>query len=169
MVANAAIVPAGAGGGINLYASDTTDLLFDTNGYFGALSGSGLKFYPVTPCRVADTRQAAGFGGPFGPPSMFAQSARSFPVGSSSCGIPGSAVAYSLNVTAQLPATGILGVLTIWPAGQVQPNASTLNSYVPGSVVSNAAIVPAAPDGQIRVYVSDFADVVIDVNGYFAP
>jgi hypothetical protein len=90
-------------------------------------------------------------------------------VQSSSCGIPASAIAYSLNVTAQLPASGILGALAIWPAGQPQPNVSTMNSYTPGGVVANAAIVPAGANGAISIWVSDTADVLFDINGYFAP
>ena len=35
VVANAAIVPAGAGGSINVYVTNTTDVIIDTNGYFG--------------------------------------------------------------------------------------------------------------------------------------
>jgi len=34
VVANAAIVPAGAGGAISLYVNNATDALFDINGYF---------------------------------------------------------------------------------------------------------------------------------------
>jgi hypothetical protein len=34
VVANAAIVPAGANGAINVYVNHSTDVLFDINGYF---------------------------------------------------------------------------------------------------------------------------------------
>jgi hypothetical protein len=34
VVANAAIVPAGTGGNIDLYVSNTTDIFFDIDGYF---------------------------------------------------------------------------------------------------------------------------------------
>jgi hypothetical protein len=47
------------------------------------------------------------------------------------------------------------------------PNVSTLNYY--GSVAANAAIVPAGTNGAINVYVVDPTDVLIDINGYFAP
>ena len=64
--ANAAIVPAGTGGAISVYATDTTDFVLDINGYFVASTNpSALAFYPLTPCRVADTRNASGtLGGP---------------------------------------------------------------------------------------------------------
>jgi hypothetical protein len=35
VVANAAIVPAGGTGSIDVYVTNTTDLVIDTNGYFG--------------------------------------------------------------------------------------------------------------------------------------
>ena len=34
-VANAAIVPAGTGGSVNLFVTDTTHVIIDVNGYFG--------------------------------------------------------------------------------------------------------------------------------------
>jgi len=35
IVANAAIVPAGQGGGISVFVTQTTDLIIDVNAYFG--------------------------------------------------------------------------------------------------------------------------------------
>jgi hypothetical protein len=43
-----------------------------------------------------------------------------------------------------------------------------MNSYN-GSVVANAAIVPAGNNGAISVFVTDLSDVLLDINGYFAP
>ncbi len=168
VVANAAIVPAGTSGAVNVYVSDKTDVLFDVDGYFAPQSTGGLNFYPVGPCRIADTRLAAGFPSPFGGSTMTAGQTRTFPIPPSSCGIPSNAAAYSLNFTVVPPIPGYLGLLTTWPAGQARPNASTLNSYT-GTVVANAAIVPAGTGGAINVYVSDVTDVIFDINGYFAP
>jgi hypothetical protein len=167
VVANAAIVPAGANGSIDVYVSDKTDVLFDINGYFAPPSNSGLQFFAVSPCRVADTRPAAAFPGFFGAPTMAAGETRAFPVPSSFCGLPLDAAAYSFNFTVVPPTPGYLGLLTTWPAGTPRPNASTLNSYT-GTVVANAAIVPAGNSGGVSVYVSDKTDVLFDVNGYFA-
>jgi hypothetical protein len=121
-----------------------------------------LQFVPVTPCRVMDTRNP---NGPLGGPFLPGGGARSVPV-PGSCGIPSTANAYSLNLTA-LPRTNSLGYLTVWPAGQAQPLVSTLNS-VDGSVLSNAAIVPAGTNGAINVFASFPTDVLFDINGYFA-
>ena len=166
IVANAAIVPAGTGGSISVHVTDPTDVLFDANGYFGSQTGNGLQFYPVTPCRVADTRDGAGKTGAFGPPTMTAGQQRTFPIPSSTCGIPPTASAYSLNITV-IP-KGYLGFLTTWPTGQAEPVVSTLNSYL-GQVVANAAIVPAGDSGSISIHVTDPTDVLFDINGYFAP
>jgi hypothetical protein len=39
-----------------------------------------------------------------------------------------------------------------------------------GTVVANAAIIPAnSSDGSISVYAKNSTDVIVDINGYFAP
>ena len=163
--ANAAIVPAGISGLINVYATDTTDVVLDINGYFlPTTSTTALAFYPLTPCRVADTRNPTA---PLGGPSLVAMQTRAFPIQSSACNIPSSAQAYSLNLTA-VPQDG-LGYLSAWPTEQAWPGVSTLNVSPSNPVVANAAIVPAGPDGGINVLGSSNTDVVIDINGYFAP
>ncbi|HUA58738.1 MAG TPA: nidogen-like domain-containing protein [Verrucomicrobiae bacterium] len=164
VIANAAIVPAGAGGAISIFVSDATQVIIDINGYFAPPGGQGaLAFYPATPCRVADTRNG---NGPFGGPSLGAGSTRNFTVPQSGCGIPTSAQAYSLNMTVVPP--GPLEYLTTWPAGQTQPYVSTLNA-LQGQIAANAAIVPAGTNGAISVFVSDPSNVIVDINGYFAP
>ena len=160
--ANAAIVPAGTNGGVAVYVSDASQVILDISGYFVANNSSALAFYPLTPCRVVDTRLA---NGPLAGPYLNGGVARTFPIQSSSCNVPSTAQAYSLNFTA-VPHSR-LSFLTTWPAGQAQPNVSTLNS--PGVVAANAALVPAGSSGAISVYVSEDSDVVIDTNGYFAP
>jgi hypothetical protein len=162
--ANEAIVPAGTNGAIRVFATDTTDVVLDMNGYFvPAPDPSALAFYPLPPCRIADTRNATG---QLSGPSLAAQQVRTFPVRSSSCNIPATAQAYSLNFTA-VP-QGPLGYLTIWPTGLTQPLVSTLNAPT-GTVTANAAIVPAGTGGAITAYVTNNTDLVIDIDGYFAP
>ncbi|HEY3840209.1 MAG TPA: choice-of-anchor Q domain-containing protein [Bryobacteraceae bacterium] len=166
-VANAAIVPAGTSGGINVWVTDPTDLVLDINGYFAPPGTGGLVFYPVTPCRLVDTR-VSSFPPGFGPPTMAAGTTRTFAVpADAACSIPATAQAYSLNVTA-IPQT-TLGLLSVWPTGRPLPNVSTLNVYAAGTVVANAAIVPAGTNGSINTYVSDTTDLAIDIDGYFAP
>ncbi len=119
-----------------------------------------LTFVSITPCRVVDTRSG---GGSFGAPDLMGGTMRSFPILSSPCGIPAKALAYSLNITV-VPVNG-LEYLTIWPTGQAQPLASTLNA--PNQqIVANAAIVPAGSGGAVTVYVSDETNLIVDVDGY---
>jgi hypothetical protein len=162
--ANAAIMAAGVAGAVSVFATHTADVVLDISGYFvPATDTSALAFYPLAPCRVADTRNANGaLGGPY----LAAGQTRTFPVLSSSCQLPASAQAYALNLTA-VP-HGALGYLSAWPTGQPWPVVSTLNAPT-GTVTANAAIVPAGSSGAINLLASHDTDVVIDVNGYFAP
>jgi len=164
VAANAALVPSGTNGSVSAYVSNPTDVILDANGYFAAPGGAGaLSFYPIAPCRVADTRNADG---PFGGPEMGAGATRSFAIPASACNVPSNAAAYSVNVT--VVPDGVLSYLTAWPTGLPQPLVSTLNSF-DGSVVANAAIVPAGTNGAISIFVTNPTHVVLDINGYFAP
>jgi len=162
--ANAAIVSAGNNGAVSVYVSDTTDVILDIIGYFVPLGSypGALAFYPLPPCRVADTRNAAAL---LGGPSLAATGVRSFPILASPCGTPATAQAYSLNFTAVPPAG--LGYLTVWPDGQPQPLASSLNDPT-GTITANAVIVPAPGSGAVDVFATDNTNLVIDSNGYFA-
>jgi hypothetical protein len=163
--AAAAIVPAGVLGGLAVFASNNTDLILDINGYFvPSTTPSSLAFFPLTPCRLVDTR---GPTGALGGPSLVAGTARSLPILSSTCNVPATAQAYSLNFTS-VPRPSGLGFLTTWPTGTTQPVVSTLNAPT-GVVTANAAIVPAGTGGAISVFASNDSDLVIDINGYFAP
>jgi hypothetical protein len=165
--ADAAIMPAGTAGKVSVYATDTTQVIIDVNGYFAPPSASTLEFYPLAPCRVADTRNLS-FPQGLGPPSLNAGQERVFPIlnASAACNIPTSAQAYSLNFT--VVPQGSLGYLTVWPTGQSQPTVSTLNDVL-GLVIANAAIVVGDSSGQISAYATSNTDLIIDINGYFAP
>ena len=164
--ADAAIVPAGASGYVSVYVTDTTNVIIDVNGYFVPVTPSALAFYPLTPCRVADTRNG-NFPPGLGPPSLSAGVERQFPIlDATGCNIPSSAAAYSLNFT--VVPSGSLGYLTVWPTGQTRPTVSTLNDVL-GNVIANAAIVVAGTGSEVSAYATDDTDLVIDINGYFAP
>ena len=148
-------MPAGTSGDISVYSSDDTDLVIDVNGYF-APAGSGLSFYALNPCRALDTRNV-GAGQPFS--GLLDRN-----VTASECGVPASAQAVVVNATV-VPVSW-LGYLTLWPQGESQPLASTLNSG--GNVVSNMAIVPMN-NGTLSAYASQDTQLILDVFGYFAP
>ena len=163
--ANAAIIPAGtSSGSVSVYVTDTTNVILDIDGYFVPSGSQTLEFYPLTPCRVADTRNP---NGPLGGPYLQQHQERDFPVLDSNCQIPNSAMAYSMNFTV-LSKGSRVGYLTVWPAEQGQPQVSTLNDPT-GTYVANAALVPAGTQGAVATYATDNTDLLIDIDGYFAP
>ncbi|MEO8372887.1 MAG: BACON domain-containing protein, partial [Candidatus Solibacter sp.] len=162
VTANAAIVPSGDNGAITVIASHSAALILDINGYFAPPGPGGLQFYPQTPCRIADTRDAAGA---FGGPQMSASAQRDFLVTASACGVPLTAAAYSLNASVLPPAA--LGFLSLWGAGG-QPTVSTLNAY-DGATMMNTALVPVGAGGVISAFTSNLTHLLLDINGYFAP
>ena len=69
--ANAVIVPAGSDEAISVFATNTTDVVLDIDGYFvPATDPSALDFFPLTPCRVADTRKDTFPSGDLGRPYL---------------------------------------------------------------------------------------------------
>lgn len=157
VTANAAIVPAGDRGAIDVYASDDTDLIIDVNGYFAAPANGALSLYNLTPCRVLDTRQPSG-SRPF-------SGIKLVNAASSSCSVPASSKALVLNATVVPP--GPLDYVTFWSAGQAQPTVSTLNA-LDGAITSNLALVPDT-NGSIDAFASDPTHLILDISGYFAP
>ncbi len=132
------------------------------------LGSNALIFVAMTPCRLVDTRTSQGFSGAFGPPSLAGSApGRTFPIQSSTtCSIPSLAQADSFNVTV-IPGNSV-GFITAYPAGQTLPLAATL-VWQPNVIVSNAAIVAAGASGSVDVYANASTDLVIDINGYYAP
>jgi uncharacterized repeat protein (TIGR03803 family) len=169
--ANAAIVPAGTpSGSVSVYVTNTTNVILDISGYFFTGGAGTLQFYPLTPCRVVDTRQT-DFPLGLGAPSFDSMETRQLPVLTNSpClhGLPNTPQAYSFNVTVvPYPAGQPLNYLTIWPSNEQQPTVSTLNNPT-ATVVANAAVVPADPtNGNVSVFTYNSTDVIIDINGYF--
>lgn len=155
VTANAAIVPAGTGGEISVYVKDESDVVIDIDGYFApSTSDTDLSLYTAAPCRLMDTRETTGlFSGRI-----------SEDITASTCGVPMSAQVMVLNATV-VPSQG-LGFLTLWPGGQTQPLASTLNA-LDGLVTSNMAIVPTT-SGIIDAYATDRTQLILDTSGYFA-
>jgi hypothetical protein len=156
VVANAAIVPAGASGEVAVYAYNTTNLLIDINGYFAAPGQNGLSLYPVAPCRVLDTRN--NNGQPF-------MGEKTVNVVGSPCASPSNAQAYVFNATVVPPRQ--MPYLTLWADGQPQPVVSTLNAY-DGFITSNMAIVPTT-NGSIDAFAAGLTQLILDISGYFAP
>jgi hypothetical protein len=160
--ANAAIVPAGTDGEVSVFVTNTTNVLIDIDAYFDSSADTeALAFFPLTPCRIIDTR--TGNGG-----ILAAGQIRSYTI-PPTCGVPSDAQAYSFNVTV-LPSAGGLDYLTVWPKGESQPVVSTLNAGTSDPAVANAAIVPAGGSNATSFYPhSNSTNLLLDVDGYFAP
>ncbi len=163
--ANAAIVLASAErAAVSVFATDTTDVVLDVNGYYTPANSSNLAFYPLPPCRAVDTRNPDGLlGGPF----LTGGQERDFPLAqATACQVPPNAVAYAVNITA-LPRAPVFYV-TAWAAGRTRPNVSTLNAPT-GAATANAAIVEAGSGGDVAIYPTGDTDLLIDIDGYYAP
>jgi hypothetical protein len=124
-----------------------------------------MPFVALPPCRVVDTRNAAG---PYGGPALVGlAAARTFNIPGGPCpGIPADAGAFSINVAAILPAGD--GFMTVFPTGTPQPTASDLN-FLGGETIANALIVPAGAGGSIDVFVNVTTNMILDINGYYRP
>ncbi|MBL8213902.1 MAG: hypothetical protein JNK87_24500 [Bryobacterales bacterium] len=169
VMSNAAIVPARSDGSINVKTYNETNFLADVNGFFGPDDGTGrgLLYYPVSQCRVMNTQDGT-LPGNYGPPAMSPAADREISLpGSTRCpGLPATAKAWALNVTA-VPNGTPLAFLSLWQAGTPWPAVSNLNAFE-GQTVSNAAIVPGSATGGVLVKVNNPTHVALEVAGYFA-
>jgi hypothetical protein len=121
------------------------------------------SFFTLTPCRVLDTRDAAG---DYGGPALAAGQSRTFTL-AGRCGIPASAMAVAVNLTVTQPSAP--GSLALGRADQAVPPIATLN-YVAGGTRANNAIVRLSPDGALAIrcsQASGTAHAILDVAGYF--
>lgn len=117
------------------------------------------SFYTVAPCRALDTRVTAN-------PLVGGQP---LTVNLATCGLPSSARAAVVNLTAIAPSAD--GSLMAWPSDQPIPGTSNL-SYRAGAVRAAFSIVPLARSGatlNVAAALGGSTDLVIDVAGYFAP
>jgi hypothetical protein len=148
--------------------------------FIGIQTTSELVYYPLTPCRIVDTRFATRWG--FQTP-IPTNGTRSFDtigntssqkdptVGPANCGVPSAAAGVVINVTA-IPLVNSSGWLTIWPFLNPRPNASLVNW---DNSDSSEAIANAVTQSQcfgctdqLNVYARYSAHFIVDVIGYFA-
>ena len=130
----------------------------------GALAQNGpYEYFPLSPCRVADTRGSVGLNGG---PILSQGETRNFQM-RGRCGIPTTAKAVSLNVTITQSTHG--GFLTVWPSGSSRPNVSLINFQPSDPALANGIIVGVSTaTADLSVY-NNFGSVhvLIDVTGYF--
>ena len=125
------------------------------------------QFYPVTPCRIVDTR--AGLGGYTG--LMPNGAVKTFTIRSSApCFVPADAQAVAFNVTVADPQAA--GWVALYPTGSAWPGVSTIN-FIAGENLANGAIVPLGPTAPDLNVLAAFAtnpvgvNVILDITGYF--
>lgn len=122
---------------------------------------TGTSLYLVTPCRVIDTRNPVGA---FGGPAVAHLGTRNVQL-TGVCGIPSTAKAVAVNLTAIAPSTA--GFLSIYPAGTAWPGNSTLN-YRLNKTRANNTIAVVSALGQVTVLNNGaLQHFVMDVTGYF--
>jgi hypothetical protein len=135
----------------------------EPDGFVMKLSEPALDFYTLTPCRLVDTRTAAG---PLGGPALQPGATRTFVV-TGVCGVPASAKALSVSMTITQPAAP--GYLRLLPGDQaILPAVSSVN-YDLGQTRANNAILRLAFDGsgRLQVFSASGTHFILDVNGYF--
>jgi hypothetical protein len=147
----------------------TLNLSNPTGGAAIAWPQGTARIYPagvlftVAPCRVLDTRNAAG---PLGGPALGANTSRTFGI-AGACGVPASATAVSLNVTVTQATAA--GDLRVYPAGASLPSASVIN-YRSGITRANSMLAGLGSAGQIAIRCdqgSGSVHAIVDVTGYF--
>ena len=164
IVPNAVIAPVDSTGKVCIDSSVASHVVVDVNGWFGTTSG----LTALTPVRFFDTRSGTG-GVPVAKVGTLDGTGTALEVSVlSAIGQSAGAVsAVSLNVTAtSTSASKYGGYVTAYPCG-TRPNASNLN-FVSNQTVPNAVIVPVSPAGTVCFYVYGQADLIADVNGWFA-
>lgn len=125
------------------------------------LPPSALHFTPLAPARILDTRTGTGAPvGSVGPGVTIRLQVAGLG------GVPSSASAVVMNVTAVAPTAG--GYVTVYPSNLNRPNASNLN-LLAGRTTPNLVTVELAPDGSVNLFNAVGAvDLLADVAGYYS-
>jgi YVTN family beta-propeller protein len=124
----------------------------------------------LTPFRVCDTRAALPAnqctGHTLGAVSSIdvQVTGKTGPLGQS---VPGNAQSVALNVTA-VSHGSVNSYLSVFPSGEALPNVSNI-SFDAGAAQANLVVVRLAGGGVTVFNAAGRADVVVDVEGYFAP
>lgn len=142
----------------------------DTNGkrdvfaHGTSCSSDGFLFYPLTPCRLLDTRDEDG---PVGGPPIDGRAERTFAAGGI-CGVPANAKAISVVISVVQPQSA--GFFTLYPSTTSLPVASSVN-FAAGGVTNNNQFLTLSGDGtgSFKVFngAAGPADLIVDVTGYF--
>jgi hypothetical protein len=152
-VPNAAVVGLSAGK-LCVLSSVATNVIIDVGGY--QVPGGTSKYSSLSePIRILDTRNSNRVGA--------GQSIEMLATGG---GVPSSAVAVTINLTA----TGVAadGFVTAYPCGTAPPNASSLNPEA-GGTRPNLVIVKLGVGGKVCFFSSSATHLIVDVAGWWGP
>lgn len=150
-VASLAFVPVSDAGTICVQSYVPADVIVDITGRF--VDGAGLRFVPVTPTRVLDTRSGLGGWSPIhGGGQTFDTRV-----------VPDGALAVTGTVTLVAPLRP--SVLTAFPCGP-QPATSSVNA-IAGAVMANAVTVGVSGTGRICLAGLAAANTLVDVTGWW--
>ncbi|MHB1894952.1 MAG: beta strand repeat-containing protein [Candidatus Dormibacteria bacterium] len=162
IVANLVTVGLSSTGTVEIYNHvGNTDVVVDVAGYYTstpAANGSGL-YNPLAPYRALGTLANGQ--------TIGANAAQLVTVTGGSTGVPASATAVVVNVTAA--GATAPSFLTVYPAGGTMPLASNLNfgAQVANQAIANRVTV-GVTGGQIDVYNhAGSVRVDVDINGYY--
>ncbi len=149
-IPNAVFAKLGADGRVCIYTSAAAGLIVDVTGYMPAVvrhhagrAGAVL--------RLAHQRRPRADG------SVTAITVTGRP------GYPANPAAITLNVTAVDAQSA--GFMTVFPCENAIPEASNLN-FAAGQTIANAVVARVGSSGQVCVYVSGSAGLLVDVNGF---
>lgn len=123
------------------------------------------KLFPITPCRLVDTRLAPN--GLNAGPVLLANAGRAFPI-VGTCGIPATARSVVLNVTA-VNATAN-GSFAIFPTGTASPLGATALSYHAVKARAASFVARLGTTGDLVVWPiqpSGSVHIILDATGYF--
>jgi hypothetical protein len=152
-VANLVVTAPGAGS-VCVYTSAATHVIVDVTGWIPSDAG----FNPVPPARLRDTRA----GGAAAPRPQSVVRVRVAGRG----GVPtGGVGTVALNVTA----TGARGpgFVTAWPCGVAASFTSNLNLERAGQTVANLVVTGVGTSGEVCLFTSGGAHLVVDVVGWW--
>ena len=142
----------GEHGRVCVFTSAATHLVVDINGAF-SLDGLG-RLQGLAPHRLLDTRDGS---------KPAAGAAHVLTIGGQGS-IPANTMAVILNVT--VTESDAAGFATVYPCEAGLPLASNVN-FVSGETAPNAVTASLDSFGQVCIYVSAGAHVVVDINGIY--
>lgn len=153
-VAGAVFVPVADDGTFCVFTSTPTDVIVDITGTFS--TEESLRFTPVTPTRMVDTR--AGIGGWRGTQGV----GQTIEVGVA----PDDAVAVTGTIAMINP--GLDGYLTGTTCGQPAGATSSVNA-ARGSVMANSLTIGLSAEGDLCINAFVSAHTLFDTTGWWSP